>query len=235
MRISELSRRSGASIATIKYYIRERLLPPGTPTATNQALYGEEHLRDLDLIRALREQAGLSIAAIRRVLESIAAAESDREDMLAAGIHSMHVERHSGEHEDTLDREAPEYRQSWEELRRLLAARGWKSSEDDLEIQELLRAMSRIRGLWPSDLPEGVWEAYAELGQRAARFEIPDSWDPDRFPLEMLRFAIVGTFLFEPVILSFRRIALAERHRQLRAERQRERHESPDEPSTEQP
>ncbi len=31
MRISELSRRSGVSIPTIKYYLRDGLLPPAAP------------------------------------------------------------------------------------------------------------------------------------------------------------------------------------------------------------
>jgi DNA-binding transcriptional MerR regulator len=39
MRIAELSRRSGVSVPTIKYYLREGLLPPGERTSPNQALY----------------------------------------------------------------------------------------------------------------------------------------------------------------------------------------------------
>ena len=66
MRISELSRRSGVPVATIKYYVREGLLPAGEPTAINQALYDERHLARIELIRALREGADLSIATIAR-------------------------------------------------------------------------------------------------------------------------------------------------------------------------
>jgi DNA-binding transcriptional MerR regulator len=46
MRISELSARSGISVPTIKFYLREGLLPPGSPRAVNQADYGEPHLHD---------------------------------------------------------------------------------------------------------------------------------------------------------------------------------------------
>ena len=35
MRIAELSTRSGTSIPTIKYYLREGLLPAGTATGRN--------------------------------------------------------------------------------------------------------------------------------------------------------------------------------------------------------
>ena len=37
MRISELARRSGLPVATVKYYLREGLLPAGEPTAATQA------------------------------------------------------------------------------------------------------------------------------------------------------------------------------------------------------
>src|SRR2546430_9317670 len=45
VRISDLSRQTGVPTATIKFYLREHLLPPGAMTARNQADYGSEHLR----------------------------------------------------------------------------------------------------------------------------------------------------------------------------------------------
>ena len=71
MRIAELSRRSGASIPTIKYYVREEILPPGTATGRNQAEYSEDHVRRLRLIRALIDVGGLSVAAARQVLATV--------------------------------------------------------------------------------------------------------------------------------------------------------------------
>src|SRR5918999_2401660 len=71
MRIGELSRSSGVPVPTIKYYIREGLLPAGEPTGRNQARYGERHQRRLALVRALVESGGLSVAATRRVLEHL--------------------------------------------------------------------------------------------------------------------------------------------------------------------
>ena len=71
MRMAELSRRSGVPTGTIKYYLREGLVPPGEATAPNQAEYGQQHLDRLDLIRALREAAGLPIATIARVFAAM--------------------------------------------------------------------------------------------------------------------------------------------------------------------
>ena len=75
MRISDLSRQTGVPVATIKFYLRERLLPPGTPTGRNQALYGEAHLRRLRLIRAFTNIGHLDLSSVREVLAAI---ENDR-------------------------------------------------------------------------------------------------------------------------------------------------------------
>src|SRR3989304_3773386 len=71
MRISELSRHAGVSVPTIKYYIREGLLPPGAKAAPNQAQYADEHLQRLKLIRVLREVGGLRVDAIKTVLAAL--------------------------------------------------------------------------------------------------------------------------------------------------------------------
>lgn len=71
MRIAELSRRTGVPVPTIKYYLREGLLPAGELTSPNQARYGEVHLHRLRLVRALVEVGGLSIAAVRDVLGAL--------------------------------------------------------------------------------------------------------------------------------------------------------------------
>jgi DNA-binding transcriptional MerR regulator len=68
MRIGELSRRSGVPAPTIKYYVREGLLPAGDRTKANQAEYGERHLRRLGLVRALIEVGGLPVRTAQRVI-----------------------------------------------------------------------------------------------------------------------------------------------------------------------
>ena len=71
MRMAELSARSGTPVATIKYYQRENILAGGAHSGPNQALYSETHLDRIRLIRGLTEVGGLSVAAVRRVLEAI--------------------------------------------------------------------------------------------------------------------------------------------------------------------
>jgi DNA-binding transcriptional MerR regulator len=79
MRISELGRRSGLPVATIRFYLREGLLPPGTRTARNQASYDEGHLSRLQLIQVLAVIGRFSLASVRGILAAI----DDREMSLA--------------------------------------------------------------------------------------------------------------------------------------------------------
>ena len=64
VRMAELSERSGVPIPTIRYYIREGLLPAGRLTSPNQADYDDSHVRRLGLIRAMVEVGEIPIAAV---------------------------------------------------------------------------------------------------------------------------------------------------------------------------
>lgn len=75
MRISDLSRQTGVPVATIKFYLREGLLPPGRPTARNQAQYDEVHRRRLSMIRTLTGLGQLELSAVRELLGAL---EDDR-------------------------------------------------------------------------------------------------------------------------------------------------------------
>lgn len=71
MRMSELSRTTATPVATVKYYLREGLLPAGVRTSPNQAQYGDEHVRRIRLIRALLGPGGLDVATAREVIAAI--------------------------------------------------------------------------------------------------------------------------------------------------------------------
>jgi AcrR family transcriptional regulator len=69
MPIRELSERAGVPHTTIHYYSREGLLPPPFKTGRTMALYSNEHLECLRLIRKLKEERNLPIAAIRHEVQ----------------------------------------------------------------------------------------------------------------------------------------------------------------------
>ena len=69
LRIGDLAERSGVPIPTIKYYIREGLLPPPpVKTGRTMAYYDAEYLERLRLVRRLREEHFLPVRVIRAVL-----------------------------------------------------------------------------------------------------------------------------------------------------------------------
>jgi DNA-binding transcriptional MerR regulator len=69
--INELSERSGVSPATIKYYVREGLLPGGDRSGYNQVAYDESHLHRIRLLRALLGLGGLPVAATKEVIAAV--------------------------------------------------------------------------------------------------------------------------------------------------------------------
>ncbi|WP_335975172.1 MerR family transcriptional regulator [Streptomyces sp. CA2R106] len=97
MRISELSRRSGVPNATIKFYLREGLLPPGRATAATQAEYGDQHLRRLRLIRALIGVRGLTVQQTRDVLGAVSENEADLHQVLGLVLGARPVDKENAE------------------------------------------------------------------------------------------------------------------------------------------
>lgn len=67
MLLAELAQVSGTSAASIKYYRREGLLPPGEHVTATRQEYGQGHVERLQLIQVLREMVGAPIARIRRL------------------------------------------------------------------------------------------------------------------------------------------------------------------------
>jgi DNA-binding transcriptional MerR regulator len=199
MKVSELSRRAQVPLPTIKFYIREGLLPAGARTDRNQAEYSEEHLERLSLIRALRDDAGLSVAAIGRALSAADAASE--EDFVVAAIDA--IERPSG---PTVDEKSKEFRTAQDALMELAHANGWALEEKSLAVRDAARALTVITRSFFPDAAQ-ILAPYAEAVSILARLEIPEGWRPAEAPNAALRYAVLGTVLLEPFILALRRMA----------------------------
>ncbi len=68
MQLKELSELTGSTPASIKYYRREGLLPPGESVHATRARYSDRHVKRLQLIHALRHVVHLTIEEIRGIL-----------------------------------------------------------------------------------------------------------------------------------------------------------------------
>ncbi len=66
----ELEAASGVGRETIRYYIREGLLPEPLRTGRNAAVYGAEHVSRLKTIKRLQEERFLPLAVIRTLLDA---------------------------------------------------------------------------------------------------------------------------------------------------------------------
>lgn len=206
MRVGELSRRSGVSVASIKYYLREGLLPAGERTSPNQASYDEGHLRRLRMIRALIDVGGLSVVATRDVL----AAVDDPELPLFAALG-----RASG---TTIAAPDPEEEpdEAWAEAERVLAehvaARGWRVSAENPAWGNAVGVLATYLRLGDRDfLPQ--LDLYMTAMEEVAAREVAvvvDRGDRAR----TVEGVVVGTVLGDTLLAAVRR--LAQQHESLR-------------------
>jgi DNA-binding transcriptional MerR regulator len=206
MRVGELSRRSGVSVASIKYYLREGLLPAGELTSPNQAHYGETHVHRLRMIRALIDVGGLSVAATRDVL----AAVDDPEVPLYVALG-----RASGTTTTPADPEEVADEARAEAGRTLAAAvdeRGWMVSDENPAWDTAVGVLATYARLGDEDLAAqlGLYmEAMEEVAEREVAVVV-DRGDRAR----TVEGVVVGTVLGDTLLAAVRR--LAQQHCSLR-------------------
>ena len=207
MKISDLSQASQVPVPTIKFYIREGLLPAGRRTSRNQASYDAAHLERLLLIRALQD-AGLRLEVIARALR---AADSGKEHFVIAAIDALERPVAEGP-----DESAREYKQAQTLLMSMIRQRGWQLKAGDVSVCDATRALCTIRQLFMRGEPDAHdLEVYVQAADMLAAHEIPEDWQPEAAREAALRYAMLGTVLFEPLLLALRRMAHVARTRRV--------------------
>jgi DNA-binding transcriptional MerR regulator len=209
LRIAELSRASGVSIDTIKYYLREGLLTPGIATAQNQATYSEGHVRRLRLIRALTEIGRLSLKTVRDVLNAL-----DDERLPVHRLLGMALYASEGEVPD--DDASDEMLSAQAEVDRFLVGMGWQVSAKAPSRRRLAQTLVTLRRLGrPADAQ--IFRRYARLADRLAAWEVGEiSGATSR--AEVLEDAVVGSLVFGEALMALRRLA-QEHHSTIRRPR----------------
>jgi DNA-binding transcriptional MerR regulator len=192
MRMAELSRSTGVPVATIKYYLREGLLPAGRPVAATQAEYDDGHVQRLRLIRALLVVGGLSVAAAKAVVDSLDAAPAD----IAAAVGAAH---------DALPPPVPPSDEAGP-VRALAAieALGWDVEPDSTGVRQLDAALAGVDSVGLPIGPERL-AVYGAAAIDMARIDVGGM--PTTTPTAAVHHAVVGTVMYEPVILALRRVA----------------------------
>jgi DNA-binding transcriptional MerR regulator len=198
VRLSELSAASGVPVATIKFYLREGLLEPGTPVNARESSYGDTHLRRLRLVRAMQQVGGMSVDQVRNVLNAATEGSLSRHERLGVAQYSLppHVE-------------APADDPYWHEVRAevvaLMAALGWRVNDFSPSLDALTRAVVALRRLGYRGATDDL-RHYAEAVHPLAEREyavIEEHTDLD----DAIEATVAYTLLYEPVLLAVRRLA----------------------------
>lgn len=190
MLISELSARTGVPVATLKFYLRERLLMPGTALSATRSDYDEEHVRRVRVARALTEVVGLTVQQAREVFSLFGSPRSELFEALGRAMGSLPPAN------------APRA-DDYPRARAVLAGLGWIYDPRYAPVAQLEQALAAAETAGLALTAERL-AVYAPAIRSIAEYDVanvPD--DPDR----ALEYSVLGTALYEPVIVALRRLA----------------------------
>ncbi|OKJ48492.1 hypothetical protein AMK27_37480 [Streptomyces sp. CB02009] len=199
MRIAELSRTTDVSTATIKYYLREGLLPSGLLTSSNQAHYTEDHVHRLRLIRALLDPGGLTISRIRSIVTTLDEPDGtfDPGSMTAVASYAGPLAPLTADPRTV------------ESVRSLTERQGWDAPVDGPEFAMVVELLDILCELGQERFADRLAD-YAEAAEKVAAVdeEVLRSCDDARSLAESL---VVGTVLGDSLLSALRRLARAGR------------------------
>jgi DNA-binding transcriptional MerR regulator len=190
VRISALVERTGVPLATVKYYLREGLLQPGIPTGATQARYTEDHVHRLQVIKALTSAAGLPLQKVKVVLSLIDDPGSDLFSALGQAVASLPPYR------EEAATEYPRARALLERIGQLYDP----AYAATAQLEHALEAAEEA-GIGMS---EERLEVYARQIRGIAEYDLEQMGGSEFSPIE---YAVLGTALYEPVLLAMRRLA----------------------------
>ncbi|MFG1796603.1 MerR family transcriptional regulator [Nocardia sp. NPDC049149] len=197
MRIAELSRASGVPPATIKYYLREGLLPTGVRTARNQVDYGDDHVNRLRLIRALVDIGGVSISAAAELLAVLDTGSLTAREALGEAMYALRGRRSPVGADQQTTAES--------DVDALLMRRGWQIGADSPARHTLTDVCAALRQLGHTDVL-AVIDDYAAAAEAVATIDI-GIVRAEPTVERMTETAIVGTVLGDTMLSALRRLA----------------------------
>ena len=193
MRLAELCTETGVPPATVKYYLREGLLPVGERISATRAEYGPAHVERLRLIRALVEGADVSIDGVRRIVEAIEHPPPSQHDFF-------------GEAQKAINGPPPDVEVA-EETRDVMHHLGWGDREPLalVHLQAALDTAARAGFAVTGERLEGYGRALGEVARHDVDALMADP--AVQTPSGALRHVAVGTVVTDPVLVAMRRLA----------------------------
>lgn len=196
MQISELAETAGVPLPTVKFYLREGLLPKGTPVSATRSEYGQGHEERLRLIGALTAIPGLPLGRMREILgivdnwEDYGVVDAMGAAVAALPPYAAAPPKASAPVDLPLARAA-------------IAALGLSYDPNYPATQQLEDAILAVTqaGLdWSPAVAARFGRALTPLA--AAELDPIAEMDDQR----SIEYAVLGTALYEPVILTIRRL-----------------------------
>lgn len=192
MRMAELSERSGVPIATIKWWRRQGLLPPGQRTAPNQAEYDSSHLARLRLLSVLRDLVDLPTATIAEIVAALDDDDAPLHEVVGTAHGALaHGEGGSGRALAFVDE--------------LLDEHDWQVATDAPARHDLARTIDALHGFGREVTVDGL-RPHVEAAERVAEAEV-EATPIDRDRDDVVTDVVVGTILYDQVLSALRRLA----------------------------
>jgi DNA-binding transcriptional MerR regulator len=197
MLVSELAERADVPVATVKYYLREGLLPPGETVGPRRAEYDERHLRRLRVLRALREVGGAPVSTLQTIVDAVDDGERPLHEVFCEIADSL-----SPPLPEEAQRPVPELSQAVEVA---IAGVGWTGARDDAAARSRLDAVVQLGGAELLTVNPEILSYYAHLADELCRAEI-SLVDRTKQRREVLEDMVVGEAVFGEVLALLRRL-----------------------------
>ncbi|KRE61706.1 MerR family transcriptional regulator [Nostocoides sp. Soil756] len=191
MRISELAEATGVPVHTLKFYLREGVLMPGTATSRTRAEYGPEHVERVRLVRGLVEYGGVSVEGVRSIVRALESPPPSRPELLGVAHATLPAGPTRGEVSA--------------EVAALVDDLGWQVWHEGPPVAELSSALEAARGAGVPVSPEAL-RRYARAMEAVAEVDV-DVAAAAASPTEALHTVVVGTVMVDPVLVALRRMA----------------------------
>jgi DNA-binding transcriptional MerR regulator len=207
MLVSELAERADVPLATVKYYLREGLLPAGETTGPRRADYDDGHLRRLRVLRLLREVGGVPVTSLRQVVEAL-----DDELRPVHDTMTLVADVISAGPEPAVQDPA-----SLDIVDAVIAAAGWHGVRaESLDRQRLASLVTLLNGPGPLAAGVEVLTFYAQVADQLARAEIA-LVDHTTERSELLEQMVTGSVVYGQVFQLLRQLGHEHHHAQVRA------------------
>ena len=201
MLVSELAERADVPLATVKYYLREGLLPPGDVVGPRRAEYDETHVRRLQILRALREVGGAPVSALQTIVDAV--------DDESQPVHQVLCQI-----SDALSPPLPvdgPGAAAREMVDDVIARAGWTGVRPDAEARDRLAALIQLVSGDLLTVDEEILGYYAKLADELSRTEIAFV-DTMKDRKGMLEDMVAGEAVFGEILTLLRRLGHEHHH-----------------------